>query len=125
MSPNDGSEEALISRPLTHDARHAMNESVHRTMNELREKDALAGLTATMNCECECSRSECNSGFEITIADYEAVRASGRRFVVAPGHEEEDEEIIEKAPAYFVIEKVGEQGRIADSLQPRSEPPLD
>ena len=125
MSPNDGSEEALISRPLTHDARHAMNESVHRTMNQLREKDALAASTASMNCECECSRSECNSGFQITIADYEAVRSSGRRFVVTPGHEDEDEAIIAKTPEYVVIEKLGEQGRIADSLKPRSDPLLD
>jgi hypothetical protein len=123
MSEHDGSEEAS-SRGFAHDARHAMNESVHRTMNELREKDALAALTASMNCECECWRSECNSGFEITIGAYEAVRASGRRFVVTPGHEDEDEKIIEKTPAYFVIEKVGEQGRIADSLHSRGQPPL-
>jgi hypothetical protein len=102
-----------------------MNESVHRTMNELREKDALAAPTASMNCECECSRSECNSGFQITIADYEAVRANGRRFVVTPGHEDEDEEIIATTPEYVVIEKLGEQGRIADSLKPRSDMPLD
>jgi hypothetical protein len=102
-----------------------MNESVHRTMNELHEKDALAASTVSMKCECECSRSECNSGFEMTIADYEAVRAHGRRFVVTPGHEEEDEEIIATTPEYVVIEKVGEQGRIADSLTPRADPPLD
>jgi len=125
MSQHDGSDEALTSRPLTHDARHAMNESVHRTVNELREKVALAASTVSMKCECECSRSECNSGFQVTIADYEAVRTSGRRFVVTPGHEEDDEEIIAKTPEYLVIEKVGEQGRIADSLRPRPDPSPD
>ena len=36
-----------------------------------------------MTSECECDRAECGHSFPITLAAYESVRASGRRFVVA------------------------------------------
>jgi hypothetical protein len=110
---------SMLSPELrTHDTRHAANESVHRTMNERRE-NAAPRLATSMRCECECFRAECGSSFEITIADYEAVRADGRHFVVIPGHESDDESIISRTESYFVIEKTGEQGRMADSLDPR------
>jgi hypothetical protein len=108
----------LIPGPRTRDTRQAANESVHRTMNERRE-NAAPTLATSMRCECECFRPECGSSFEITIADYEAVRAEGRHFVVIPGHEGDDESIISRTESYFVIEKTGEQGRIADALDPR------
>ena len=99
--------------------RQAVNESVHRTMNEQRERDALHDLAVSMRCECECLRAECGDTFDITINDYEAVRTNGHRFIVKPGHEGEDEAIISMTEVYFVIEKRGEQGRIADSLARR------
>ena len=96
--------------------RQAVNESVHRTMNEQRERDAIHELAVSMRCECECLRAECGDTFDIAIDAYEAVRANGHRFIVKPGHEGEDERVISRTEAYVVIEKLGEQGRIADSL---------
>jgi hypothetical protein len=100
------------------DTRNATNESVHRTMNEAHEKDS-GSLASTMRCECECHRAECGNSFRITIADYEAVRAEARRFVVTPGHESDEESVVLVTETYLVIEKVGEQGLIAESLDPR------
>jgi hypothetical protein len=88
-------------------------------MNESRLKTAPHTVGDSMRCECECHRVECGSGFEITIADYECVRADGRHFVVAPGHESDEESIISVHEAYVVVEKLGEQGRMADALNPR------
>lgn len=103
---------------FTRDFRHAMNESVHRTMNEQRKKD-ISPTAASMKCECECHRAGCGTSFMITMDDYAAVRTNGRRFVVAPGHQHESELIVSKTAEYFVIEKAGEEGRIADELKPR------
>jgi hypothetical protein len=87
-------------------------------MNESHEHGS-DPLAAFMRCECECHRAECGSGFEISIAAYEAVRTEGRRFVVTPGHESDDESVVSRTDRYLVIEKIGEQGRIAESLNPR------
>jgi hypothetical protein len=110
----------VLNIPLasTRSVRNATNESVHRTMNEQRERDA--GYRDTqMKCECECFRAECGSNFQITIDAYETVRASGRTFIVAPGHQSGEEPILSATPTYLVIAKVGEQGSIAEMLNPR------
>jgi hypothetical protein len=87
-------------------------------MNERQERRAASDDTS-MKCECECYRIECASNFRITLDAYEAVRASGRSFVVAPGHQTDAEPILSTTPTYLVIAKIGEQGRIAETLDPR------
>jgi hypothetical protein len=91
--------------------------SVHRTANDRTEQ--LTPDAESLECECECDRAECNSGFEVEAGDYETVRKSGRRFMVAPGHEGLAEDLISTGETYFVIEKLGQQGRLADSLSRR------
>ena len=100
-------------------ARHSAIASVHRTMNERRKNDAPEHFHGSITCECECHRAECGDNFEIAIDDYEAVRAEGRRFVVAPDHQDDDELMIAVEPSYSVIEKVGDPGRDAQTLDPR------
>ena len=87
-------------------------------MNERQERKAASDDTL-MKCECECFRVECASNFQITLDAYETVRANGRSFVVAPGHQSHDEPILSTTPTYLVIAKIGEQGRIAERLDPR------
>jgi hypothetical protein len=87
-------------------------------MNEKRERDA-AHEDTQMKCECECFRGECASNFQITLDAYETVRANGRSFIVAPGHQSNDEPILSTTPTYLVIAKTGEQARVADMLDPR------
>ena len=98
--------------PVPRNARHAANESIHRSANERREQ------RPTMKCECH--RVECGSSFSITLGDYEAVRAIGHRFLVIPGHESSEETVVAVTAEYLVIDKVGEQGAISDDLDPRS-----
>ena len=54
-----------------------------------------------------------------SIAAYEAVRAIGRRFIVATDHETRDELMICAGRGYSVIEKVGDPGLLAQALDPR------
>jgi hypothetical protein len=109
----------LIPRASNRDTRIASNESVHRSMNERRESEMIDDETV-MRCECECFRVECGNDFRVSIEAYERVRADGRRFIVSPGHESDEEAIVLTTPEYLVIEKLGEQGRIAEALDPRS-----
>ena len=87
-------------------------------MNERQERKA-ADQDTQMKCECECFRLECASSFRIALEAYEAVRVSGRSFVVAPGHQTDDEPILSTTPTYLVIAKIGEEGRVAEALDPR------
>jgi hypothetical protein len=103
--------------PTSSDAsRGATIESVHRSMNERSMNRASGGA---MTSECECENSDCSSSFAITLEAYENVRASGRRFVVAPGHQHHDEAIVLTGRLFLVIEKQGLQARLAEDLNPR------
>jgi len=63
---------------------------------------------------CECAERLCNRMLELTPAEYERVRAHPRRFVVLPGHERPDiEVVVETQPGYVVVEKRPEVGRAA------------
>ena len=85
-------------------------------MNERTMSHASGG---SMKSECECDSAECASSFAMTLDAYEHVRASGRRFVVAPGHQHHGESIVSTGRLFVVIEKQGLQARSAEDLNPR------
>lgn len=98
------------------------NESVFRQVNEAiargqwpGEEDELVGF------RCECASLGCNEIVELTIREYERVRANPRRFVVLPGHElAQDEIVVESGAGYTVVEKRDEAGQVAEAVDPRS-----
>jgi phage repressor protein C with HTH and peptisase S24 domain len=52
----------------------------------------------------------CAERLKLTADEYEAVRAHGDRFLVVPGHERpEDEIVIHERPGYLIVKKIGEQ----------------
>ena len=56
----------------------------------------------------------------MSVEAYEAVRASPRRFLVLEGHETpEVERVVERHPAYVVVEKLDEAARVAEETDPR------
>lgn len=70
---------------------------------------------------CECDRIECAERVEVGADEYEAVRAHGDRFIVAPGHERpEYEVVIHERRRYLVVKKLGEAGEDAAQDNPRS-----
>jgi hypothetical protein len=71
---------------------------------------------------CECGSIRCNRLVELTLEEYEAVRADAKQFVVLVGHEiPAVERIVDREPAFVVVEKVGEAGRLAEDLDPRQD----
>jgi hypothetical protein len=72
------------------------------------------------DCICECSARGCIDRIDISLVEYERVRAHGDRFVVAPGHQDlAIETVIERHDAYLIVEKQGLAGRIAEATDPR------
>ena len=114
---------------MTRDTQLARNETLFRNLNErLKELDdrldtASVGAPAVDREEffCECGQLDCMGRFEMTRAQYEAVRARSERFVVLPGHEDEEiESVVDKQDRFFVVEKRhGGPAEVARANDPR------
>ncbi len=100
--------------------RLARNESFFRQVNE-RIKDVADGFPSESHeFFCECADPGCTERVTLTTEDYEWVRASPTRFVLARGHiAPEIEHIVEREDDHVVVEKLGVAARIAARLNPR------
>ena len=95
--------------------RAAVNESTFREINE-----QLAGIGEDV--VCECARADCTTLVPVTAGEYEAVRADGDHFIVAPAVEHVDaarERVAVRNERYWVIAKAGLAGDVAEQLDPR------
>jgi hypothetical protein len=108
--------------PEAREERLAKNEILFRSVNEaIEERAAESGLTA-YEFICECSSASCAERVELTLLQYEHVRAEGTRFFVVPGHERGGiEVVVETQPTYLVVEKDGIPGIAADEADPRDD----
>jgi hypothetical protein len=110
-------------------ARAASNQDRFREYNEgLKPVNAAHSWSdpAMPDWSCECADEDCSEAVQLTLAEYEAVRADGARFFVAPNEEHflpEVERLIARNERYWVVEKMGEAGEIAEALDPRDESP--
>jgi CheY-like chemotaxis protein len=70
-------------------SQHSMRSAFSRAVNDdlIRLSAAHGGIRRIV---CECSRRMCATLLDVTIAEYEAVRAHPTRLLVQPGHELED-----------------------------------
>jgi hypothetical protein len=101
--------------------RIARNEDAFRRVNEAIEtgrvtRDGLVGFV------CECSQLGCNEVVQLTIGEYEAVRADPRRFFLVPGHDGPAEEVRERHARFAVVVKRGTAGDVAERSDPRLPP---
>ena len=113
--------------PITmdeHEVRAARNQAMFRAVNDkIRElNETFAVITGTFTIACECADAMCVSTVEIEPADYEAIRASPRRFAVLPGHADTSiEHVVSDAGRYQVAEKRGKAAAVADALAPQGD----
>lgn len=98
------------------------NESAVRRVNEtLRAGKVLADAERVFPFRCECGVLGCNQLVELTLPEYEAVRANPIRFIVVDGHEiTETERIVERFARYSVVEKESPGATVAAESDPRS-----
>jgi hypothetical protein len=102
--------------------RIARNDAVFRDANERIRASAEAYDAETVPFLCECADLSCRTVILLDLAEYEAIRASGRRFLNAPGHDEPHEgagRVVDRRPSYVVFEKEARAGEVAEALDPR------
>jgi hypothetical protein len=96
--------------------RIAYNEAWSRSLNERRTEWAV-GRKARSSFRCECWRQDCTERIPLSHEDWELVRAEPTRFAVAPDHVAENFEAVVKVfPGFWLIEKFGKAGEIAEEL---------
>jgi hypothetical protein len=101
--------------------RLGQNEALFRSINERIEAGTWPSTPSDVVAfRCECAALGCNVLVELSLAEYESVRANPRQFILAPGHEiPAVERVIRRTDAYVVVEKIGDAGRVADTTDPR------
>ena len=102
--------------------RIARNESAYRQVNEAIEAGrADSGEDVPRPFVCECGQLGCNQLVELTMREYEAVRANPRHFLMVEGHEIPDVEfVVERRDRYVVAEKHDHEAQIAEATDPRT-----
>ncbi len=106
------------------DQRLALNQTLFRQVNE-RVADVAHSLVADEPVQyeffCECSDAACVQRLELTLGEYESLRATPSRFAIAPGHEYPHiEQLIRRNDRYDVVEKLEEAGEMAAARDPRA-----
>jgi hypothetical protein len=104
--------------------RATLNQSRFRALNERMEASNASHVwidPPMPDWVCECASEQCMVPVRLTIAQYEAVRESPTRFLVAPGEDHvvpEVEGVVERNEHYWVVEKVGDAGDMSEALDP-------
>ena len=101
--------------------RAAASEATIRDVNEGIERGQWPGeQEAPVGFRCECARLGCNRLIELSVHEYEEIRAHPRRFVLIPGHEFPDiETVVESRGRYIIVEKRDLAGEVAEAHDPR------
>lgn len=102
--------------------RAARNQSLYREVNEKIEdmnaafEDDLS-VAAVWICEC---LSACSGRMEMTLREYESVRAHPNHFAVLRGHDDQRvEHVVEDHDNYIVVAKLGLGAAFAIQHDPR------
>jgi hypothetical protein len=107
--------------------RLSANEALFREVNERVAEVAeqfieVESTASPVKFSCECGNADCTEHIEMTLAEYEAVRAEPTRFAVVPGHEVPHiERVVDRRPGYLVVEKQEEDAEeVARETDPRT-----
>jgi hypothetical protein len=107
---------------VSENERRAMTEALFRDVNERIAESAERFDAERTEFVCECSDPTCTHRVPVTLAEYENVRSEPTTFLVAPGHEHDDIELVVSDRGRFrIVEKVQSAvRRIVVRLDPRS-----
>ena len=103
--------------------RLAENEVLFREINDQIKAaaDAHGSDAHVYEFLCECSNRDCTLLIPMTVGEYYRLRGESTHFATAPGHHlPEIEVVVERTDAYWVVEKQGEAGELAEDQDPRS-----
>lgn len=104
------------------DERVGKNQVLFREVNErIEEATTRAAFDGPTVFVCECGSEQCSEPLELTLAQYEAIRAHPTHFAILRGHEIEDvERVVDEDERFVVVEKLARAGEIAAANDPRS-----
>ena len=107
---------------MTREKRAAKNEALFREVNERIKELSLAQLSEHSDVLCECSERDCMATVQVTVGEYEDVRAHGTRFVIVAGHEDPSiERVVDRNERFVIVEKTApEAAAEARRRDPRS-----
>ena len=79
--------------------------SLFRDVNErIRELSAEWDLSQSAGFVCECADTACSELLDLSLPDYEAIRAASDSFVVLPGHEApQREQVVARNSRHAVV----------------------
>jgi len=103
-----------------------VTEALFREVNErVRELNLrLEELTPYGSWSCECSDTACLGRVDLTLDEYDAVRAEATHFVVVPSPDHVDravETVTLETDRYWIVEKLGSAARVAmETNRPRT-----
>jgi hypothetical protein len=100
----------------------AENEAILRNVNEAIERGHWPGEEASpVAFRCECAELGCSRMIELSVSEYERIRANPRWFVIAAEHEclAAPEVVVESHGHYRIVEKREAAGRAAEASDPR------
>ena len=100
--------------------REAENETIFRESNEWTMEDIAEGIEVDRTYICECSDIDCSAAIDLSLAEYEIVRAEPTRFAIAVNHQNpEIDRVVVENVRYATVEKIGALARIARDTDPR------
>ena|ERR1044071_8656377 len=107
---------------MNREERVAKNEILFRQVNErILEIEGDRWRVDPVDFMCECGDVTCTRVVQLSVDEYERLRSNPQHFGVIPGHELLDlEQVVEKHPQFFVVEKSGGPGQQAAAADPRA-----
>jgi hypothetical protein len=104
LRPRAAGEHAVV----TSDERKLQNELIFRDANErIRRAQAAMEIAPAgpVPFICECADVACHTIVRMAGDEYESLRAADDRFLIAPGHDAADGEIVDRRDGYWVVKK--------------------
>jgi hypothetical protein len=103
--------------------RISRNEAMYRSVNlevERVSEELGGGPNDRLEILCECGVTSCHTTLEVSRAEYDEAHQQRDRFMVAPGHEDEQiEHVVKRTSKYLVVDKFGEAERVAEAEERR------
>ena len=101
----------------------SQNEAMYRSVNreiERASEESGDGPRDRIEVLCECGDDGCSETLDLTVAEYDEAHRQRDRFVVVPGHEDDEiERVVTRTERYLVVDKFGEAERVAEAEERR------
>lgn len=101
--------------------RIAANEAMFREANERAHAwDEVQSEAEPHSYLCECADPDCRQRIRLTVGNYERARADSVHFVVSPGHQIADTEVVvDEGDGWMLVEKNPDVREIVEASDPR------